>query len=116
MKLVISNNTEKIKISSDQLFRSQIEKKFYLNKHNFNDLYFMYYGTPIYYKDYLKEFGNIDNFIEEINKCRNKFGVPLEIEGNTFHIIASDEELEIIFKNYVKESNLIFPDIGEIDD
>lgn len=27
MKLVISNNTEKIKISSDQLFRSQVEKK-----------------------------------------------------------------------------------------
>ena len=38
MKLVSSNNTEKIKISSDQLFRSQIEKKFYLDKHNFNNL------------------------------------------------------------------------------
>ena len=81
MKLVISNNTEKIKISSDQLFRSQIEKKFYLNKQNFNDLYFMYYGTPIYYKDYLKEFGNIDNDRIEMKLNIDDELIKLEYKG-----------------------------------
>ena len=86
---------------SDKLLERQTVKNFYLSESNCDlDMKFSFYATCYSLKEYIKEnFENEKEFIQAINNYRDIHGVCLSIEGTEVRVIASDDELKLIYDN-----------------
>lgn len=94
-------NQDIIQCISDTLFKKQITKEFYLSKENCNlDTTFLYYSNSYSLLDYIaKSYNSNQEFIETINTYRDINGILLSIDYGYFRVIASNEELKLIYDN-----------------
>lgn len=95
----IYNEQELIEIS-DYIFNNiQIEKTFHINDLENISLLYFYHGY-IRSENLFKQFNGMNNFVDYINKLRNKVGIPIyEDDAVLISVIASDNEIESLLSN-----------------
>lgn len=94
----IYNEQEFIEIS-DYIFNNiQTEKTFYISDLK-NTLLYFYHGY-IKSENLFKQFKGSNNFIDLINKLRDRVGIPIyEDDSDLISIIASDNEIKSLLDN-----------------
>lgn len=93
------NSRELLQAVSDELFDGKSFHINYISKGTFE-----FYGEIGSIEEYIDKFynGNKEELVKTINDFRDVNGVPLSIENREFYVIASDEELELIYNNQIK--------------
>ena len=115
-----SSNQDIIQCISDTLFNKQTIKEFYLNESNCNlNTTFLYYAYSYSILEYIDEnYTNKQDFIKAINTYRDINGILISIDYGYFRVIASDEELKLIYDNQTKpvEPYYCIDDIVMVED
>lgn len=93
------NSRELLQAVSDELFDGKSFHISHISKETFE-----FYGEIGSIEEYIDKFysGNKEELIKIINDFRDMNGVPLSIGNREFYVIASDEELKLIYDNQIK--------------